>query len=363
MKISTTLIAQILQPTSMQCPTSFSQELESDFHSKVAKQGLGPLLARQLQLSNFIKTWPSRILNEIQMNARDQAAKDLIYEKELAEVLVSFANNGVRPLLMKGMPLSYTHYPARGLRPHCDVDMLIRKQNINVAFDVMEKHGYQYHRVDDLLTRQIGFSKQGPFDIELVLDIHWRISNRPLFLNTLTYAEINRECVHIPELGDNAYTLNPIHALLLACLHRVAEGAFGENENLLWLYDIHLLLNAMSETELREFIAQANRKRIFAICLDALNTSAQLLNTYIPVWAIEALSGDTTAEPSTRLLKPDARRYQFSDLYRIPGLINKLSGILEALFPPSAYLMHYEKSSNKFLLPVFYARRIWRGLS
>jgi len=340
------------------------ESLSGEKLSSFAKQyGLQPLLVYILNRSEFAKSWPSQIFEDLRQCARDQAAMDLVYEKELVDVLASLADSCVRPLLMKGMSLSYTHYPARGLRPHYDIDMLIRKEDINDVFDVMEKHGYQYQRIDDLLTRQIGFSKKGPFNIDLVFDIHWHISNRPLFLNTLTYTEINREGIHIPELGDNAYTLNPIHALLLACLHRVAEGAFGENENLLWLYDIHLLLSAMSKSEFRKFIVQVNRKQILAICLDALNTSAQLLNTDIPAWAIEALSGDTTAEPSARLLKSGAPRYKISDLYRIPGLRNKFSGVLEALFPPSAYMMHYEKSSNKFLLPVFYTRRILRGLS
>jgi len=340
-------------------PLGFMERL----FDQISSNRLEPLVAYILLKNDAIQLWSDDSAERLLEAARDQAARDLIHEKELIDLLVSFDDAGIRPMLMKGMPLSYTHYPARGLRPHCDIDMLIQKQYINAVFDVMEKHGYQYHRIDDLLTRQIGFSKQGPFDIEHVFDVHWCISNRPLFLNTLTYTEINQECVHIPELGDNAYTLNPIHALLLACLHRVAEGAFGEDEYLLWLYDIHLLLCAMSESELRNFIAQAKRKRILAICLDALNTSAQLLNTDVPAWAIEALSGDITIEPSARLLNPGARRYRFSDLYQIPGLINKLNGILEALFPPSAYLMHYEKSSNIFLLPVFYARRILRGLT
>ena len=150
--------------------------------------------------------------------------------------------------------------------------------------------------------------------------------------------------------------------MILACLHRAAEGSFGDNEQLLWLYDIHLLLSEITEDEYKVFIEQVRKKQIRTICHDALEQSEKLFGTEVPAWVKAALSEKSPSEVTARLLEPGAPRYKLSDLTRVTGMKNKWRGIREALFPPPSYILRLEKSHKKIFLPLFYTRRIWQGL-
>ncbi len=83
----------------------------------------------------------------------------------------------------------------------------------------------------------------------------------------LDYGELAARAVPLPALGRNAHAIAPVHALLLACIHRAGHAnapyhvdgiASPEGDRLIWLYDIHLLVGGMSAGELDEFVALAD---------------------------------------------------------------------------------------------------------
>jgi hypothetical protein len=299
---------------------------------------------------------------ELKQQTLHRAATEMAQALETQHLLSALDQEGIQPILLKGKALAYTLYPKPYLREHCDTDLLIRVKDIEKVFQLLEEKDYQYHRVDDLLTRQISFSKNGAANVPNVLDVHWRISNRPLFQDTLTYVELREHSVNVPELGENAITPNPVYSLLFACMHRGAEGTIGANESLLWLYDIHLMLNAMTEAELALFIKLAREKQICAICENAIVSSCNWFHSAVPAWVHNELQAQKTPEPTERLLIAGAPRYQPRDLISVKGFRKKLGRIREAIFPPAAYLLRNEGSERRALLPALYFQRVLQSL-
>ncbi len=326
------------------------------------KQGLQSLLASSIHNSTYRGNYPEDVKSTLKANAKRFAAIDMILGHELIQVLDALSDDRIYPLLMKGTPLTYTHYPNLGTRPRCDTDMLILVKDIDTFFCVMQKLGYTYNPVDDLSSRQISFSKKCSMNVTHTLDVHWRINNRLLFFKTLTYEELNQEAIAIPALGTHAHSLCPVHALLLACLHRAAHGSTGDEEMLLWLYDIHLLVSRFSKVEFLYFASLAENKRLKAICLDALKSSNKLYNTTIPAIVLSELSKATSHEPSARFLESNAPRFLAKDIIAVSGTHHILSGIIEILFPPSTYVLNNYRISHKILLPMLYLHRLILGL-
>ncbi len=112
--------------------------------------------------------------------ARWHTAESLLREKELQQILDNLAANGVCPLLLKGVPLGYTHYPAPEMRPCCDTDLLIRRRDVQRVDQVLRDLGYALCTMPSgqVVMHQSTYAKTGLASLEHVVDVHWKISNR-----------------------------------------------------------------------------------------------------------------------------------------------------------------------------------------
>jgi hypothetical protein len=143
------------------------------------------------------------------------------------------------------------------------------------------------------------------------LDMHWRINNSQLLARMFDYEDLVTRSLPVPGLGPSARTLDPVDALLLACVHRARhlsditrdDGVIRRGgDRLIWLYDIHLLSGRMSDAQIEAFARNAAARKIRAVCLDGLQKSHESFGTSIPPRLLQALSEAKAAEPSARLL-------------------------------------------------------------
>src|SRR5262249_39930102 len=108
-----------------------------------------------------------------------------------------------------------------------------------------------------------------------VVDLHWKISNRPFFADMLSFQDLARRAVRVTAPGAAALAPGDVEALLLACIHRVAHH--NGSLRLIWLYDIRLLAEALSSDDWQRFWITAAEKRTVAICLESLTVAADLV--------------------------------------------------------------------------------------
>ena len=172
-----------------------------------------------------------------------------------------------------------------------------------------------------------------------VIDLHWRVSNCQMFAEALSYDELAHSSVAVPPLGGRA--LGPVHALLLACMHRVVhvtapyfvDDAVHYGDRLIWLYDIHLLVSQMPPQELTQFARLALEKRLSTICLDGLKESQRCFATPLPEDIIEVLSKGGAPEPSARFLDPGRLHHLVTDIRSLSNWRDRLHLAKEHLFP------------------------------
>jgi len=304
---------------------------------------------------------------------RADAATGLIKEKELGTTIDGLAKRGVFPLLMKGTPLAYSHYPSPDTRARADTDMLIPSNGRNSANTALRELGY---RVPDPGTHrsihdQLSAEKRDCFGVVHTLDVHWKLSNHKAFADLFSYEELARASVPLPELGANARALGPVHALLLACMHRVAhihsplyiDGIPRcDGDRLIWLYDIHLLLTQMSPDQIERFAALAIVKRIGAVCLDGTKRAARHFGTRVPAALIEAVSTTDLEEPSAGYLVPGRLRHLLTELRFLAGRRARIRFLNQLAFPDPDYVLKTYEVSSRLWLPLLYLHRGLRGL-
>jgi hypothetical protein len=195
-------------------------------------------------------------------------------------------------------------------------------------------------------------------------DVHWQISNSALFATLWSFEELVSQAVPVPALHVHARTLAPVHALLLACLHRVAHH--HNSQRLIWLYDLHLLAQSLTCAEQGEFVRLAGHKHVRAICRHGLELAQHCFATPVAADLLAALrlpDDHATWEATARFLSPHQRRWQLlrADLHALPGWLNKVRLLQEHVLPPATYLLTHYGTTRRALLPVLYLHRALRG--
>jgi hypothetical protein len=307
---------------------------------------------------------PVELASRLNLHAARQVACDLMQETEIRSMLAALQHAGVEPLLLKGTHLAYSWYKRPDLRPRVDTDILIPVAARAVVAEVLGSLGYEASASSggELVSYQAAFVKHRQGLRLHVVDVHWRIANPQVFAGLLAYEELARDAIDMPLLARHARGLSAAHALLLACVHRVAHH-FGSNR-LIWLYDIHLLASGLSSSEWEQFLTLIEQRRVAAVCRRSLDRAARHFETNVPaaVRCDARLQTPATVEASAAYTRGRrVVRDVASDLQALPSWRDRLQLVREHLFPPREYMRDVYSQSRRGPLPWRYASRAVRG--
>jgi hypothetical protein len=300
-------------------------------------------------------------LCELADDLRAAAALDAAREPELRSVIAALAS--VKPVLIKGAALAYTHYRRSELRPREDTDLLISEDDKERVGAALENLGYvRTTEVDgDFVTGQFHFQRQDRRGVRHALDVHWKISNVRAFAEALSYEEIVAASAALPCLGAAALIPSAVHSLVIACAHRVAHH--GDTDQLLWLFDIHLLARSLTAAERDEFTALVTARRLRAVAAKGLASAAGAFGGIDAHWIAVLQAGPSTAEPSAVFLGGSMRRVDVltADLAATARWRDRVRLLREHLFPAAAFMYERYGTHRAAALPILYAHRIVSG--
>jgi hypothetical protein len=294
--------------------------------------------------------------------ARKRAAFDLVRERELRRLLAAFHARGVRVVLMKGASLAYTVYPRPDLRARVDTDVLIDGADRQPAFDVLASQGYggTGHVAGSLVMYQACYVK-GRVDASIeAVDLHWKVANPQVFADLLSFGDVVREAEPIVALGAGAFGLSPVHALLVACVHRVAHHY--DSSRLIWLYDIHLLSSRLTTSDWARFEALARSRGVGGVCRRSLDLTMETLGTTVPS---AVLAGEVAADDNAMRAFLGAKRRRvdvvLSDIRALPSWTDRARLVGQHVFPSAVYMRSQYAPTSSAPLAVLYAMRVARG--
>lgn len=321
--------------------------------------GLLSLLAASAEAADC----PVALRTTLQTEARRQLAGELVREHELRQVVVALHEAGVGALLMKGADLAYGIYPRPDLRPRTDSDLLVDTTMRAAAAAVLERLGYE--RVPqtggDLLMYQEPFRRCRGGSVAHVVDLHWRVFNPQRYGATFTFEDLERDAQRRPTLSPCARGLGRVHALALACVHRVAHHF--DQDRLIWLYDVRLLAADMQAEEWDALLALADSRGIQLACLRTLEAASDAFAAQVPVAVLRTLRASGQGHEDAAFFDPRAAhaRRVWSDLRHVEGWGSRLSVARQHLFPPARYMRTVYAPASGAPLWFLYARRIVRG--
>lgn len=339
--------------------------------------GVAALLHWTISANDTLESWPAPLSTQLQTLAYQQAIRELTYYRELTMLLERCARAELSTLLIKGTPLAYSHYAQPYLRTRGDTDILIREVDRELAHRILVDAGYhaQPSPARQYASYQRNYVRNTGADVghqEVVIDLHWRLSNREGFASCFTFDELNAASQPVATLGPHARTLDPVHALILACMHRATHIAapysvhgipYREPNRLIWLYDILLLCGAFSDEEWDRAANLIADKQLRAVCRDALSASQGILGASVPARLCEQIAKPSPTEPTARYLSPEYwRSHMLADLLACRSMAQQLALIGEWAVPPSSYILERHQARSRWLLPFLYLHRALHGL-
>lgn len=294
------------------------------------------------------------------------AATEPLRLRDLVQVVEALAARNVTALILKGTALAYDVYAEPEHRPRGDTDLLIAKEDLEVTRAVLTELGFDERMTsgDEHGVRQAAFTRADAFGIEHVYDVHWSIANSAVFADALSFEELRPIARPLPRLAPHALGLPYPHALLHACIHRIAHHQ--DSQRLIWLVDIALLRERMTVEEHAAFWRLAAERRMVAVCRRSVE-AADAWTKRAPHHTADAfLTREelTRSEASRAFLQDDMT---YGELLRVNlaalSWRERATRLRQLAFPPAAFVQQMFGVQNRLALPWLYVRRGARGVA
>jgi hypothetical protein len=334
------------------------------------RQGVAPLLFRRVQVAGQSAAVPVEATRRLRQLALMSAAKNLRLYRELAEVLGVLRGVGIDVIVLKGAYLAQAIYKDLALRPMADVDLLVKKADLERTEAILAAMGYAPfhgpHRDEDFLNCQHlhPLARAGGPPIE----IHWTIESptEPFAIDIEGLWE--RACP--ARVADvDVLVLSPEDLLLHLCLHttfhhRLALGLRG-------CWDLFEMIRQCQEPiDWKQLQSRAREWRIEKYVYLTLQLAKDLLGAAVPAevltdlrpnWFDPKVMSLARAEILGQASAPSVSA-TFKRMWSAGRCREKVRLLVEAMFPSRKALGRmYPTSRSALRLYPYYLRR-WREL-
>jgi len=136
--------------------------------------GMGPLFYHHLKKAQLsLPAETQRIITGLYLRHRLWNEANAQAVMEVTSILEAA---GIRSLLLKGVGLAYEYYPDPALRPSSDIDLLLKKEDILPALELLKSEGYKINTpqvwTSNLLPKELKMNAQARQGMVIPIEIH-----------------------------------------------------------------------------------------------------------------------------------------------------------------------------------------------
>jgi hypothetical protein len=245
------------------------------------ENGIEPLLYRHLNAISP-ESVPKTTLDQLRDDFNDNSRRNLFLTKELLNLLTLFETHQIAAIPFKGPVLAASVYKNLALREFSDLDLIIHKQYVAKARELLISHGYRpQFDLDD--SQEMAFVRSYPAqcferdDGKVVVDLHWTMTSKD-FGFPLETERLWEQLEPISLGGKEVLTLSPENLLLFLCVHGGKHGW----ERLGWICDIAELIRIRDAMDWRTLMNQARALKSERMLSLGLYLASDLLGAPLP---------------------------------------------------------------------------------
>ena len=253
--------------------------------------GLIPLLYKNLK-DTYPDAVPEGIMNQIRNYFLTNARHNLLLNEELFKLLHLFEAHGVPAIPYKGPTLAASIYGDVTLRQFSDLDILIQKEDLKRARDLIVPLGYQPHiNLSDVdVTHYIESRNELSFlrqDRRVTVELQWEIT--PHYFNFPIPSKYLWESKERVVRKDSEFNALPADVeLLVMCVH----GTKDLWARLLWVCDVAEFIRKNDGLEWDRVISLSSTSGSLRMLFLGLLLAKDLLDAPIPEEVMENVDAD-----------------------------------------------------------------------
>ncbi len=248
---------------------------------------------------------PPEVIEKLKIMCRANAQHNLHLTRTLLTLLTAFESRSVSAVPYKGPMLAAVVYGNLSLRQFCDLDILVRKQDVIEAMEVLKENGYklelplgQSTPIPKLLHSKKDFRFVSA-DQRVVVELHWRLAGKHFYFPYgLDQLWLRLETISFS--GTPVLNIPPEDLLVILCAHG-SKHLWGR---LLWICDIAELIRSNPRLDWQRMMREASKCGSQRMVLLGLYLAKTLLGSVLPREVVRAIKADRAVEPlAEELLK------------------------------------------------------------
>lgn len=224
---------------------------------------------------------PETVHQTLQSVRRQAAVRNMRLFSETADVIRTLQAADISVILLKGLHLAEQVYPDVSMRTMGDIDLLLHRTDIDVAFRLLEKDGFtphKIHKTEDEVKQHHHLPVLSKPDSS-PLELHWNIAS-PLLPLTIDLDGLWQRAQPCDIEGALALTLAPEDLLLHLSLHLFQDNLAA---GLKRVYDIAQTIYIYQEQiQPARLVEQACQWRCDRAIFLALSAVFELLQAPVP---------------------------------------------------------------------------------
>jgi hypothetical protein len=328
---------------------------------------LAPLLYRILRGRGMA---PGAIEARLEAAYLLSARANVLRFHELDRAVHGLAAAGVQTILLKGAALAEAVYGDIGTRPMGDIDLLVRREEVQSALSVLTTLGYKTAGVETQPGTAVEFENEvvltNPSAHNITVEVHWGLVDSPHYQQKLDMAWFWERARPAQGNASGALVLEAEAQMLHLCAHLALHH---QGHGLLWLHDIAEVTHFYQDRlDWDLLLAKAAEYDLVLPLQQILLRVAEGWDVPLPAGIEERLQRMRPSAEETRVFnwlsagrRPVAQRF-WADLASMAGWDQRLRYGLGNLFPSPQYMRHRYNIQHRFLLPLYYPYRWLVGL-
>ncbi|MGQ0568939.1 MAG: nucleotidyltransferase domain-containing protein [Armatimonadota bacterium] len=257
-----------------------------------------PLLFRTLE-ATIPQAVPAPILAALSAHFDTNTRRSRFLADELLSILSFLEAEGIQAIPFKGPVLAASAYGDLALREFADLDVLVRKQDVPRAKDLLASRGYRWPWSGTRsMPRQERLHLESRHNYKLTretdgvtVEIEWALAPKSLFI-PLDMTSLWDRLMPVSILGTTVASLKPEDLLIILCLH----GTKHRWERLLWICDVAALICARPDMDWGRVMELARRLHCLRIVFLGLCLARDLLGSRLPHGMSRRIEADLTAK-------------------------------------------------------------------
>jgi hypothetical protein len=280
------------------------------------RHGLVALLYKNLK-SIYPEAIPGAVLDQLREYFIVNTARNISLTEELRKILHLFEDDGILAIPYKGPALAASAYGDITLRQFGDLDILIRKQDVLRAGNLIVSLGYKPHfQLNDVNVKPYLKSQNGlsftRHDGKVIIDLQWEITPR-YFNFSVLYEHLWNSLRHSSRKDFGVRTLSPEIELIILCVH----GTKDLWARLLWVCDVAELVHIHEDLDWDRIIGLSSSLGSLRMVFLALFLAKDLLGALLPDEVSRRIEGD----PMVRRLARQVRQRLFNGSNGTSGIM------------------------------------------